>query len=237
MHVPGISRPVVVVLIVVAVLLFATGAAWALAFATHHTDTDTEVLPADASIEIDSDHGDVRVVGSDRADVLLTTKERRSIFGTPHVSVRFADGRLRLHTSCSGAQLFGNECTASYVVEVPRAMAVRVVASSADVHAEDVRGPLAVHLSSGDVHVDAPSPDIVATASSGDIHVRASDATRVRAQATSGDVHVSVPERSYAVQTRAIGGDQHVDVNDDPDSPRELVVSTTSGDVHLEPDG
>src|SRR5512132_3795170 len=99
MHVPGISRPVVVVLIVVAVLLFATGAAWALAFATHHTDTDTEVLPADASIEIDSDHGDVRVVGSDRADVLLTTKERRSIFGTPHVSVRFADGRLRLHTS------------------------------------------------------------------------------------------------------------------------------------------
>jgi DUF4097 and DUF4098 domain-containing protein YvlB len=237
MDVPGISRPVLVTLIVVAVLVFAAGAAWGLSWVTHHTDTDTEVLPADASIEIDSDHGDVRVVGSDRADVLLTTKERRSIFGKPHVSVRFADGRLRLHTSCSGAQLFGNACTASYVVEVPRNMAVRVVASAADVHAEDVRGPLAVHLSSGDLHVDAPSRDIVATTSSGDIHVRASDATRVRAQATSGDVHLSVPEGSYAVQTRAIGGDQHIDVDDDPESPRKLVANTTSGDLHIEPDG
>ena len=45
-----------------------------------------------------------------------------------------------------------------------------------------------------------------------------------------GDVRV-------AVQARAIGGDQHVDVDDDPDSPRRLVASTTSGDVHVEPDG
>jgi Toastrack DUF4097 len=237
MHVPGISRAALIAMILFALALLGTGAAWLLSWVTHHTDTDTQVLPADASIDIASDHGDVRVVGSDRADVLLTTKERRSIFGTPHVSARYADGRLRLHTSCSGAQLFGNECSVSYVVEVPRAMAVRVVASSADVHAEDVRGPLAVHLSSGDLHVDAPSRDILATTSSGDIHVRASDATRVRAQATSGDVHVSVPDRSYAVQTRAIGGDQHIDVDDDPDSPRKLVANTTSGDVHVEPDG
>jgi DUF4097 and DUF4098 domain-containing protein YvlB len=51
-------------------------------------------------------------------------------------------------------------------------MAVRLVASSADVHAIDVSGRLSVHLSSGDVHVDAPSRDIVAQTSSGDIHVR-----------------------------------------------------------------
>ena len=237
MHVPGISRAALIAMIVFAVALLGTGAAWLLSWATHHTDTDTQVLSAEASIEISSDHGDVRVVGSDRADVLLTIKERRSIFGGPHVSSRYADGRLRLHTTCSGAQLFGNGCAVSYVVEVPRAMAVGVVASSADVHAEDVGGPLAVHVSSGDVHVDAPSRDIVTTTSSGDIHVRASDATRVRAHATSGDVHVSVPDRSYAVQTRAIGGDQHIDVDDNPSAPRRLVASTTSGDLHIEPDG
>jgi DUF4097 and DUF4098 domain-containing protein YvlB len=237
MHVPGISRAALIAMILFALALLGTGAAWVLSWATHHTDTDKQVLPADASIEISSDHGDVRVVGSDRADVLLTTKQRRSIFGTPHVSSRYADGRLRLHTTCTGTQLFGNDCAVSYVVEVPRDMAVRVVASAADVHAEDVRGPLAVHLSSGDLHVDAPSHDIVATTSSGDIHVRASDATRVRAEATSGDVHLSVPEGSYAVQTRAIGGDQHIDVDDDPDSPRTLVARTTSGDLHVEPDG
>ncbi|HEY7618495.1 MAG TPA: DUF4097 family beta strand repeat-containing protein [Solirubrobacteraceae bacterium] len=237
MAVTGIARPVLVVLIVVAGLLFAIGATWAVAFATHHSETHTRTLPAGASIEIDSDHGDVRVVGGDRADVKLTTKERRSVFGRPHVRVSYADGRLRLHTSCSGAELFANECAASYVVEVPRAMAVRVAASAADVHAEDVRGRLTVHVSSGDVHVDAPSPDIVATASSGDIHVHASDATLVRAEASSGDIHVSVPDRTYAVQTHATSGDQSVHVHDDPDAPRKLVVSTTSGDLHVESDG
>jgi hypothetical protein len=237
MHVPGISRAALIAMILFALALLGTGAAWALSWVTHHTDTDTQVLPADASIEISSDRGDVRVVGSDRADILLTIKQRRSIFGTPHTSSRYADGHLRLHTTCSGAQLFGNECAVSYVVEVPRAMAVGVAASSADVHAEDVRGPLALHVSSGDLHVDAPSRDIVATTSSGDIHVRASDATRVRIQATSGDVHVSVPDRSYAVQTRATSGDQSIHVNDDPASPRRLTASTTSGDLHIEPDG
>jgi DUF4097 and DUF4098 domain-containing protein YvlB len=237
MHVPGISRAALIAMILFALVLLGTGAVWALSWVTHHTDTDKQVLPADASIEIDSDHGDVRVVGSDRADVLLTTKERRSIFGTPHVSARYADGRLRLHTTCSGTQLFGNECAVSYVVEVPRAMAVGVVASAADVHAEDVSGTLAVHVSSGDVHVDAPSRDIVTTTSSGDIRVRASDATRVRVQATSGDVHVTVPDRSYAVQTSALSGDQSIHVDDDPNSPRRLTASTTSGDLHIDPDG
>jgi Putative adhesin len=237
MQVSGISRPVMVVLIAVAALLFVTGAAWSLSWVTHHTSTNTRVLPAGAAIEVDSRRGDVEVVGSDRSDVLLTSKERRSVFGRPHVHVRYADGRLRLDADCSGAQLFGDSCTAKFVLEVPRAMAVRLVASAADVHAIGVSGPLSVHVSSGDVHLDASSPDIVAQTSSGDIHVRARDATNVKAVATSGDVHVSVPDRTYAVLTRSDSGDRHLDVREDPRSPRHLDAETTSGDVHVERDG
>ncbi len=237
MHVPGIPRAVLGAMIAVAVLLFAAGAARAVSWLTHHTTTRTRVLPAGAAIDVASRNSDVEVVGSDRSDVRLVYKERRSVFGRPQVHVGYADGRLRLDADCSGVQLFGDECTARFVLEVPHAMAVRLVASSADVHATDVRGRLSVRVSSGDVHVDAPSTDIVAQTSSGDIHVRATDATNVRAVATSGDVHVTVPDRTYAVLTRSESGDRHLDVREDPHAPRHLDAETTSGDVHVERDG
>ena len=127
MDVPGIPRPVLVVLIAIAVVLFAGGAAWSLSWVTHHTDTHTRNLAAPSSLEIE--------------------------------------------------------------------------------------------------------------ATSGDVDVRARNATLVRAVTTSGDVHVSVPDRTYAVQTRATSGDEHVEVHVDPRSPRRLVASTTSGDVHVSADG
>jgi Putative adhesin len=233
MDVPGIPRPVLVALIAIAVVLFAAGGAWALSWVTHRTATHTRAFPAGSAIEVDSRHSDVEVIGSDRSDVLLTSKERRSVFGRPTVHVHYADDRLRLDTDCSGAQLFGNDCTARFVLEVPRAMAVRLAASAADVHATDIGGQLRVFVSSGDIHIDAPSPDIEARSSSGDIHVLATDAQDVKAVATSGDVHVLVPDRTYAVHTRSTSGDRHLEVREDPRSPRHIDAETTSGDVHV----
>ena len=46
MDVPGIPRPALVALVIVAVLLLALGATEALGLATAHTDTRTRVLPA-----------------------------------------------------------------------------------------------------------------------------------------------------------------------------------------------
>jgi uncharacterized membrane protein len=50
MDVPGISRPVLVALIVVAVVLLAGGASSALSWATRHTDTQTRTIPAASTI-------------------------------------------------------------------------------------------------------------------------------------------------------------------------------------------
>jgi hypothetical protein len=237
MQVKGISRPVLIALIAVALLILATGIVWVLAWVTHHTDTHTRTLPAGAAIDVQVRAGDVRIVGTARSDVRLTSKERRSMFGTPHVHVRYDAGRLRLDSHCSGADLVGSGCAVSYRLEVPRAMAVKLVASAADVHATDVSGRLRVYVSSGDIHIEAPSPDIVAGSTSGDIHVLATDAQDVKAVATSGDVHVSVPDRTYAVHTRSASGDRRLDVQEDPRSPRHIDAETTSGDVHVQRDG
>jgi Putative adhesin len=255
MDVPGISRPVLVALIAVAAALFLAGAAWAASFLTHKTERHTRTLPASSSIVIEASSGDIDVVGSDRTDVQLVTKERRSVFGRAHVEVGYESGRLQLEDECTGLNFGGSGCRVTYRVEVPRDASVRLVTHSGDVSAEDlggdadlqtrsgdvdaldVLGRLRLHTTSGDVHVDSSSTDIDAGTTSGDVHVRARDATRVRAETTSGDVHVSVPDRAYAVQTRAVSGDEDVDVQRDDNSPRSIDASTTSGDVHVSRDG
>jgi uncharacterized membrane protein len=257
MDVPGISRPVLVVLIAAAVVLLAGGASWALSFATHHTETHARTIPATPTIEIEGHSGDIVVVGTDRSDIRLITKESRSIFGRPDVNVDVSGGRLRLDGSCSEFEIWGADggCSVDYRLEVPRDTDVRLLTRSGDVSAEDlggsadlqtssgdvdafgVLGTLRLQTSSGDVDVDASSKDIDAQTTSGDVHVRARDATRVRAQTTSGDVHVSVPDRTYAVQAQAASGDENVDVSTDARAPRRINAQTISGDVHVDRDG
>jgi hypothetical protein len=258
MQVPGISRPVLVVLSAVAILLLAAGASWALSWATRHTDTSTRTIPAAATIEIDSHRsGDVEVVGSDRSDIRLTTKQHRSIFGRPHSKVSYSGGRLRLDGHCSTFELWGTDaaCAISYRLEVPRSTAVKLQASSGDVraehlsgtadlrtqsgdvHASDIAGNLHVAAISGDVHADSSASVVDVSATSGDVHVHARNPTRVRANAVSGDIHVSVPDRTYAVRTHAVSGDENVVVRRDDSAPRSIEASTTSGDVHISPDG
>jgi len=257
MDVPGISRPMLVVLIAVSVLLLAAGASWALSWATRSTQTSTRTIAAAKTVEIDGRSGDIRVIGTDRSDILLTTTTHRSVFGGPHGSVSFSGGRLHLDGSCPDFQLWGNDagCGISYTLEVPRDTAVRLATHSGDVSAEDlsadadletrsgdvdasgIAGALRLQTRSGDVDADSASTDISASTRSGDVDLRASNATRVVAVTRSGDVDVSVPDRTYAVQAAATSGDENVDVGTDRRSPRSIVATTASGDVHVSRDG
>jgi Putative adhesin len=258
MDVPGIPRPVLLALIALAVLLLAAGGSWALSWATRQTDTNTRTLGAAPTIAIDSHRsGDVEVVGTDRSDIRLITEEHRSVFGRPHVGVRYSGGNLRLDGHCSEFEVWGSDaaCGVHFRLEVPRDTTVRLAANSGDVraedlsgaadlrtrsgdvHAVDIVGALRLQTISGDVHADASSADIEAITTSGDVHVHARSPTHVIARTTSGDVHVSVPDRTYAVKTRVVSGDDHVDVRRDDRAPRSIDASTTSGDVHVSPDG
>jgi DUF4097 and DUF4098 domain-containing protein YvlB len=255
MGVAGISRPALLAMIAVAVALFAGGAAWAASWLTRHTETHTRVLAAASTIEIRGNSGDIEVVGSDRPDIRLTTKEQRSVFGRSHVDVAYRAGRLRLDEDCSEFELLGSDagCSVSYRLEVPRDATVRLVTHSGDVTVEDLRhdadlqtssgdvaafdvlGTLRLHTSSGDVHAESSSTDIEAGTKSGDVDVRASNPVRVRAETAAGDVDVRVPDRTYAVEARATSGDEHVEVREDSRAPRHLDARTSSGDVRIEP--
>jgi hypothetical protein len=255
MDVPGISRPVLVVLIVAAVVLFAFGATKAVGLLTVRTDTQTRTLSAAPTIVVHTGTGDVRIVAADRTDVRLTTKEKRSIWGGGHVRVSGDAADLRLKDRCDGFPVVDDPCGVDSILEVPRATSVRVVTGTGDLQAENlqgsaelragtgdlravgVSGPLRLSSETGDVHVEGPSPDVVARTSTGDIRVEARRPGTVQAQADTGDIHISVPDLTYAVDSQTGTGDENVDVRRDDASPRKLRAHTDTGDVHLEPDG
>lgn len=255
MDVPGISRPALVAMIVVAVGLFAVGATSAASWLTHSTRVTTRTLPAASTLDIQARVGDVKVVGSNRSDIQLTTKERRSVLGRTEVHVEYRDGKLRIDEKCKGVPgVRDNTCSAGYTLLVPRDIAVDLVTHAGDVHAENLRGDADLETSAGDVHVervdgrvrlrtvsgdvhaDSASASIDASTTSGDVSVFAPNATDVRARTTSGDVRVMVPDRTYAVDADTNSGDENVTVRKDDDAPRHIVATTISGDVHVSPD-
>jgi hypothetical protein len=249
MDVPGISRPVLVLLIVVAAFLFAFGATKAADLLTQHTDTHTRVLAAAPTIVVDVETGDVRIAATDRRDVRLTTKEKRSMWGGGHVEVAGDGARLHLGDHCSKVPLVDATCSVSYVLEVPRHTDVRLVAGTGDLHIESlegnadlrsgtgdlhvvgVTGTVRVQADTGDIHVEGASPDISARTDTGDIDVEASNPTTIAAQSDTGDIDYVVPAQAYAVDVHADTGDETVDVDRDDTSPRRLRARTGTGDI------
>ena len=224
-----------VVLIVVAVLLFAYGATKAIAVVTEHTDTHTRVVAAAPTIVVGVETGDVRITGSDRSDVRLTTKEKRSAWGGGHVEVSGDGSRLHLGDRCDKVPLVDAPCSVSYVLEVPRRTAVHLTAGTGDLHVEGVRGALHLKADTGDVHVQAPAPQASVETGTGDVDIAASQPRSLSVQTGTGDINILVPDTTYAVDVQSDSGDDHVGVHRDDASPRRLKAHTGTGDVFVEP--
>jgi putative adhesin len=249
MQVTGISRPVLVVLIVVAVVLFLFGAGKAAGLLTQHTDTHMRTLAAAPTIVVAAETGDVKIVAADRSDIRLTIKEQRSMWGGGHANV-FGDARgLRLEDRCDSLPAIDDPCDVSFRLEVPRTTAVRLSDGTGDVHAENLEGraelrsgtgdlhvtgmagPLRLHTDTGDVHVEAPASDISVQTATGNIDVVATRPRTIRAQADTGDIALVVPDLTYAVDARSDTSDEIVDVRVDGASPRTLQAHSETGDV------
>jgi hypothetical protein len=242
-----------VVMIVVAAILLAFGTTKAVALFTEHTDTHTRVIAASPSIVVGVQTGDVRIVGSDRSDVRLTTKEKRSAWGGGHVEVSGDGARLHLGDRCDKVPVVDAPCSVSYVLEVPRDTAVHVVAGTGDLHAENlagsadlrsgtgdldvegVRGALHLKADTGDVHVDASAPQASVETGTGDVDIVASQPRSISVQTGTGDINIVVPDATYAVDVQSDSGDDHVGVDRDDASPRRVKAHTGTGDVHVEP--
>jgi hypothetical protein len=253
MDVPGISRPILVAMIVVAAILLAFGTTKAIALFTERTDTHTRTVAAAPTIVVGVETGDVRIIGSDRADVRLTTKEKRSAWGGGHAEVSGDGARLHLGDRCDKVPVVDAPCSVSYVLEVPRSTAVRVVSGTGDLHAEDlggsadlssgtgdlrvegVRGALHLKADTGDVHVEAPAPEASVVTGTGDVHIVASRPRSISVQTGTGDIDIVVPDTTYAVDVESDAGSDHVGVHRDDASPRRVKAHAGTGDVHVEP--
>lgn len=254
MTVPGISRPAFVVMLVAAVALFVFGAGEAAGLLTQHTDTQTRTFGAAPIVAVTTRNADVKVVAADRSDVRLTAKERRSVFGGGHVSMRGDAGGLNLRDSCHGLPVIDDPCHVSVRLDVPRGTAVRVISGTGDVRAENleggvalrsgtgdlhvigVRGPVRAHADTGDVDVVAPAPDISVQTATGDVAVVASHPRTIRAESATGDIVFVVPNLTYAVDAASQAGDDKVLVHGDERSPRKLRAHSDTGDIIVSTD-
>jgi hypothetical protein len=185
-------------------------------------------------VRIDGGSGDVTLVPTSGRNVVVDSRAEGTLW-LPKLDTRIDGDRVTVNGHCH-VVVFGS-CGATFVVHVPAGVAVRVRASSGDVRASGLSGPVALETSSGDVAGTELSAAVVsAHADSGDVDVDLVSAPRsVSASASSGDVSITVPrgDEAYDAQVESSFGDRHVGVRTDPGSARRLRAVTSAGDVTI----
>jgi DUF4097 and DUF4098 domain-containing protein YvlB len=98
--------------------------------------------------------------------------------------------------------------------------------------AEDVE----VETTTGDAHLAAGAGTLTAQSTTGNLTVEAPESfQRIEAEATTGNVEVTLPEGADPVQVdgSSTTGNREVQVATDPGSQAHLVLTTTTGNVHV----
>jgi len=208
-------------------------------------------------VQLDTGPGDVSIVqGARDAPVRVTARITRS-FTSPQRTDRVQGGVLRLASNCRS--WLGVGCGVDYDVAVPPGTRISADVGSGDITIAGLRtrSPLVLRGGSGDLDlrdVSAPvvdlrvgsgniagdlrlSPRVTVESGSGDLAVTLEGTPEhVRASTGSGNVELTVPAaRSYRIDTDTGSGDVRTDeaLARDDRSPRQLSVSTGSGDVDL----
>lgn len=183
--------------------------------------------------------GDVSVRAGGTVDTVQVT--RRLTWGPWPQSTRpkpvetWAGDTLEVSFTCPPAlPLVG--CSVDYAVVVPDGTEVDVRTSAGDITLAGALAGVRASSSAGDVNAEAlTSEQTVLTTSAGDVDVEFAEAPqRVSVESGAGDVDVRVPPGDdYRVELHTGAGDERVDVVDDPDSSRTLVIDTGAGDVSV----
>jgi DUF4097 and DUF4098 domain-containing protein YvlB len=235
-------------------LLFTIGSAiqvasWTTGSVERHAH---EVIPGPVrSLTIDANSGDVTLVPSDTAEVVIDAESSGTLH-VPKLEVRPEGTRVNVSGGCPDLT-FGH-CSAEIIVRVPASATVTVEAGTGDIHAVNLSGNLDLRAASGDVSAaDVRGFAVALKSASGDInasglrvgHLKAHTASgdvglqfarvpeSVDAQTNSGDVAVLVPpgDELYRVDADTNSGDTIVGVAKSDGSDRVVRARTNSGDV------
>lgn len=149
-----------------------------------------------------------------------------------------------LHTSSGDVAASGLRADATLTTDSGRVSATDVVGSvqagtsSGDVVLSGVTGDLDLRLSSGSVEVaDSAAAHVTARTSSGDVRLDLrSDAEAIDAHTSSGQVAIKLPDTpsvAYRLDLRTGSGSTSGEVRTDPDSPRTITATSSSGNVSV----
>lgn len=149
-----------------------------------------------------------------------------------------------LHTSSGDVAVSGLRGDATLATDSGRVSATDVVGrvaagtGSGDIALSSVTGDLDLRVDSGNVDaVDSAAAHVTARTSSGDVRLDLrDDAEAIDARSSSGQVAIRLPDTAgvaYRLDLRTSSGGTAGEVRSDPDSPRTITGTTSSGDVSV----
>jgi hypothetical protein len=201
-------------------------------------------------IEVRSDAGSARIIGSDRTDIVVDGKITYGL-KKPGDSTRIEGDTLVVDSSC---EVWVNTfCTVDYTIQVPARLEVEASASGGGLRIEGIDGSVKASSSGGgvravdtggDLDLDSSgggvrgerlrSQVVVADSSGGGVRLSFAEPPRtVDADSSGGGVTIEVPP-GVAFDIRASSSGGGVDTSDvahDPDSDRTITVDSSGGGV------
>ncbi len=206
------------------------------------------------TLEIDSDSGSVRIIGSALPSSLgeVTTLVSDGLLATTHHQRRVGD-RLVLTASCP--TLWSAFCSVDYVVAVPSSVSVIVHTDNGSIRAQDLRAGADLETDNSSITVDHLSGSVTLSTDNGDVTgsnlgsrqvvadtdngsitlTLAAVPDSVRSQTDNGSITMVVPDTTdaYRLDVGTSQGSVTTPVRTDPTAPRVLSAHTDNGDVTI----
>jgi hypothetical protein len=186
------------------------------------------------SVTIDNPVGDIEVQGTDATTVSVTEQLRYS-GNPPQTRYPVSGGQLSLSYSCPGV-FDVNNCKVTYLVKVPRRLAVQIDDKVGMIKLISLAGPLTLTSSTGKIDATGLTSDAVtAHARAGAISLGFSaPPTTVDAQTEVGSIMVQLPaDSAYAVDAGSQVGVADVTVQRDPRSTHHIMAHSQVGSVRV----
>jgi Putative adhesin len=209
-------------------------------FGDRDSDDTHKVDDRITTVQLATDSSDVTIRVSD--DDRTTVQEKRTYWFWKHGDAYSVDdGVLKLDGDC------GWQCSADFVVTVPRGTKVTgengsgdlsvegvggvdAKSRSGEIKVEDVSGDVKLDLTSGDVQVSDLTGKLDVKANSGDIKASGLKGGPVTAETSSGDIEVELAEAND-VHAKGTSGDIEVTA---PSGGYQVTTETRSGEVDNE---
>jgi hypothetical protein len=199
---------------------------------SRNTYTITEPV---TSLKIDNPVGNTQIEGSD-TNTISVTEELSYSGNPPQTSYPITGGgHLTLSYTCPGV-FDVNSCSVTYLVKVPRRLAVQVDGKVGSTTLTGLAGQLTLSSSTGNINATGlTSATVTARANAGTITLGfTAPPTTVDAQAEVGSVTVRLPaDTTYAIDTGNQIGVADVKVQRDPGSGHRITVHSQVGSVSV----